>query len=203
MHNVLSNYAMHWSDPTIFYADLSVLTFYSFLGLTKLLCGPIHAPQQKGTSASIFPATFLLLLCQAHWGWTFMGSCENLPENISPRLQSWARLGGHKPSPPLPALTCPEPHYSALVAVSLKTPPPNTGTHMHIHTGTQLPGSGCQAAPSFPSRPVGFIPKAFAPFCCPLKNSVSLRWNPDPQNHGLCLCLVEWQNCCPWGHALV
>ena len=117
--------------------------FYSFLGLIKLLRAPTHAPQQR-TRVSIFPAAFLLL-CQLHLGWTFVESCWEPPRRGSPTPSP----EGHKPSPPLPALTC----QSLTVLPDLwcprECPPP---TRAHTHTCTQLPHSDDQTAPGFPSR---------------------------------------------------
>ena len=116
--------------------------FYSFLGLIKLLWAPTYASQQKGTGVSIFPATFLLL-CQLHLGWTFEESCWEPPRRGSPTPSP----EGHKPSPPLPALTCQSLSPPWLV-VPLESAPPPTWAHIC----TQLPRSDGQTAPGFPSR---------------------------------------------------
>ena len=121
--------------------------FYSFLGLIELLWAPTHASQQKGTGVSIFPAAFLLL-CQLHLGWTFAESCWEPPRRGSPTPSP----EGHKPSPPLPALTCQSLTILPDLWCPLRVPPQHGHTHAHTHICTQLPCSDGQTAPGFPSR---------------------------------------------------
>ena len=166
--------------------------FYSFLGLIKLLWAPTYASQQKGTGVSIFPATFLLL-CQLHLGWTFAESCWEPPRRGSPTPSP----EGHKPSPPLPALTCQSLSPPWLV-VPLESAPPQHG-HTYAHN--------CHA--QMARQPLAFhldLQKdshgVYTFLLVPWKPCVSLR-STCSQRFCLCLCLVQGQSCCLWGHGLM